>query len=143
MSATTTSHAKATQLAKDVLRMTTAAGSGHPSSALSIMHIVITLMHEVMRWDPADPWHPGNDRLVLSAGHAVPAVYAAYADLGGVVGRDRQSARTLTRADLASLREADSPLDGHPNPAEGFPFFDVATGSLALQCRKSEKFADC
>ncbi len=123
-------HEKAIELGKDVLRMTTAAGSGHPSSALSIMHIVVTLMHEVMRWDPADPWHAGNDRLVLSEGHAVPAVYAAYADLGGVVGGDRQTARTLTRADLASLREADSPLDGHPNPAEGFPFFDVATGSL-------------
>lgn len=110
--------------------MTTAAGSGHPSSALSIMHIVVTLMHDVMRWDPADPWNPANDRLVLSGGHAVPAVYAAYADLGGAVGRDRSSARALTKDDLATLREADSPLDGHPNPAEGFPFFDVATGSL-------------
>jgi len=123
-------NAKAIELGKDVLSMTTTAGSGHPSSGLSIMHMVVTLMHDVMRWDPADPWHPGNDRLVLSEGHAVPAVYAAYADLGGVVGRDRPSARTLTKADLASLREAESPLDGHPNPAEGFPFFDAATGSL-------------
>ena len=24
----------------------------------------------------------------------------------------------------------DSPLDGHPNPMEGVPFFDAATGSL-------------
>lgn len=123
-------HTKAIELGKDVIRMTTAAGSGHPSSGLSIMHIVITLMNDVMRWDPADPWNPGNDRLVLSEGHAVPAIYAVYADLGGAVGRDRQSARVLTKADLASLREADSPLDGHPNPAEGFPFFDAATGSL-------------
>ncbi|MBN2563537.1 MAG: transketolase [Phycisphaerae bacterium] len=123
-------NAKAIELNKDVLRMTTGAGSGHPSSGLSIMHIVVTLMHDVMRWDPADPWHAGNDRLVLSEGHAVPAIYAAYADLGGVVGRDRRSAKVLSKADLASLREADSPLDGHPNPAEGFPFFDAATGSL-------------
>ncbi len=123
-------NAKSIELGKDVIRMTTAAGSGHPSSSLSIMHLVTTLMHDVMRWDPADPWHPGNDRLVLSEGHAVPAVYAAYADLGGMVGRDRSSAKALTKADLATLREADSPLDGHPNPAEGFPFFDAATGSL-------------
>lgn len=123
-------HRKCIELGKEVLRMTTAAGSGHPSSALSISHVVVTLMHDVMRYDPADPWNPGNDRLVLSEGHAVPIVYAAYADLGGIVGKDRQSSRKLTTADLAALREADSPLDGHPNPAEGFPFFDAATGSL-------------
>ncbi|HKQ48692.1 MAG TPA: transketolase [Phycisphaerae bacterium] len=123
-------HAKAIELGKQVVRMTTAAGSGHPSSGLSIMHIVVTLMHEVMRWDPADPWDLGNDRLVLSEGHAVPAVYAAYADLGGVVGKDRRSARKLMPGDLNTLRETESPLDGHPNPAEGFPFFDAATGSL-------------
>src|SRR6476660_92884 len=32
--------------------------------------------------------------------------------------------------DLMTLREIDSPIDGHPNPALGFPFFDAATGSL-------------
>lgn len=123
-------HSKAIQLGKEVIRMTTASGSGHPSSALSIMHAVVTLMYDVMRWDPADPWNTASDRLVLSEGHAVPAVYAAYADLGGVVGKSPATSRRLTLADLASLRDTDSPLDGHPNPAEGFPFFDAATGSL-------------
>lgn len=123
-------HSKAIQLGKEVIRMTTASGSGHPSSALSIMHAVVTLMYDVMRWDPADPWNTASDRLVLSEGHAVPAVYAAYADLGGVVGKSPAASRRLTLADLASLRDTDSPLDGHPNPAEGFPFFDAATGSL-------------
>ncbi|MCD4699229.1 MAG: transketolase, partial [Phycisphaerae bacterium] len=32
--------------------------------------------------------------------------------------------------DALTLRAADSVLDGHPNPAIGFPFFDSATGSL-------------
>ncbi len=123
-------NAKAIELGKDVLRMTAASGSGHPSSGLAIMHIVVTLMQDVMRWDPADPWNPGNDRLVLSEGHAVPAVYAVYADMGGVVGNSPANARKLTKADLATLRETHSVLDGHPNPAEGFPFFDAATGSL-------------
>lgn len=122
--------AKAVELGKHVLRMTTAAGSGHPSSALSILHIVTTLMRRVMRFDPKDPWSAAADRLVLSEGHAVPAVYAVYADLGGVVGHDRASARALSLDDLKTLREQNSPLDGHPNPAEGFPFFDAATGSL-------------
>src|SRR5262249_6872027 len=40
--------------------------------------------------------------------------------------------RPLTTADLSHLRQLDSVLDGHPNPAEGMPFFDAATGSLGM-----------
>ncbi len=123
-------HAKAVELGKHVLRMTTQAGSGHPSSALALTHIVVELMYRRMRYDPADPWNPASDRLVLSIGHAVPIIYAAYADLGGAVGCDRSNARPLSVEDLSTLRELSSVLDGHPNPAEGFPFFDAATGSL-------------
>lgn len=124
------SHAKAVELGQHVLRMTTASGTGHPSSGLAIAHIVIELMYRTMRYDPADPWNPGNDRLVLSIGHAVPMVYAAYADLGGVVGLDKAHGKKLSLAEVNSLRAQNSVLDGHPNPAEGFPFFDAATGSL-------------
>jgi len=126
----TAAHAKAVELGKHVVRMTTAAGSGHPSTGLALSHIIVELMYKRMRYDLNDPWHRGNDRLVLSLGHAVPIVYAAYADLGGVVGKSRSYAHQLSVADLASLRELNSVLDGHPNPAEGFPFFDAATGSL-------------
>jgi transketolase len=121
---------KVIALGREVLRMTTAAGAGHPSSALSLAHIVAVLMYEKMRYDPADPWHADADRLVLSEGHAVPIIYAALADLGGVVGHARERATTLTSAELLNLRARASVLDGHPNPAEGFPFFDAATGSL-------------
>jgi len=122
--------AKAAELGKYVLQMTTAAGSGHPSTGLALTHILIELMYRQMRWDPADPWNPNSDRLVLSLGHSVPIIYAAYADLGGVVGKSPQEARPLRVKDLGTLREQNSVLDGHPNPAEGFPFFDAATGSL-------------
>jgi transketolase len=109
--------------------MTTQAGSGHPSTALSLVHLTTALMYRVMRYDPKNPWHPGSDRLVFSEGHAVPVAYAAYCDVGGVVGTaDRPS--ELSFDDALTLREADSVLDGHPNPAIGFPFFDAATGSL-------------
>lgn len=121
-------HLKAAELGKYAVHMATAAGSGHPSSALSIAHLVIELMYNRMRWDPADPWHASGDRLVLSEGHAVPIVYAALADLKAVVGKD--ACIPLTVAELNNLRARDSVLDGHPNPAEGLPFFDAATGSL-------------
>ncbi len=130
VSTTSAAHAKAIELCKHVLRMTTQSGSGHPSTAQAIAHIAVDLMYRKMRYDLSDPWNPNSDRLVLSIGHAVPMIYAAYADLGGVVGASQTDGRPLTVDDLASIRELNSVLDGHPNPAEGFPFFDAATGSL-------------
>ncbi|MCX5682672.1 MAG: transketolase [Planctomycetota bacterium] len=121
---------KAKELAQNVCRMTTAAGSGHPSSGTALAHITTVLMYHTMRYDPANPWNPLSDRLVLSEGHAVPVIYAAYADVGGVVGQDPASGRKLTVEDLWTLRDIHSVVDGHPNPAIGFPFFDAATGSL-------------
>ncbi len=121
---------KAAELGKLVVGMTAKAGSGHPSSALSLAHIVTYLMYRQMRYDLADPSNGNADRLVLSQGHAVPIIYAAYADLGGSVGKIGATRRPLTIADLDQLRTRNSVLDGHPNPGEGFPFFDAATGSL-------------
>ena len=122
-------HAKAIQLDHLVLDMCATAGSGHTTSGLSLGHLVTVLMYHTMRWSPDDPTYPTSDRLVLSEGHAVPIIYAAYADLGGVVGKEGER-RPLTKDDLKTLRANDSVLDGHPNPEEGFPFFDAATGSL-------------
>ncbi len=130
MSAASAIHGKAARIGELAIRMTSKAGSGHPSSGLSLAHIVAQLMYRQMAYDPADPWNPAADRLVLSEGHAVPIVYGAYADLGGAVGRSRGEARMLTVADVDGLRTRESELDGHPNPGEGFPFFDAATGSL-------------
>jgi transketolase len=122
-------NAKAIAIATLAVRATTAAGSGHPTTALSLAHLIITLMYHTMRWRPERPRDPGADRLVLSEGHAVPIVYAACADLG-VTFFPHGQARRMTVDDLMTLREVDSPIDGHPNPALGFPFFDAATGSL-------------
>jgi transketolase len=123
-------HVKAIELVKLSIEMTTAAGSGHPTSAASLAHIVTVLMYHHMRHDPADPSHPAADRLVLSEGHACPIIYAAAADLGMAVGRDRAAWRRMTREDALRFRDIRSEIDGHPNPAEGFPFFPAATGSL-------------
>jgi transketolase len=123
-------HAQAIEVGRLSLEMTAAAGSGHPTTALSIAHLVTVLMFDTMRWSPDYPDYPTSDRLVLSEGHAVPAVYAAAAKMGVMFGKDPAKRRKLTVEDLKSLRELKSALDGHPNPMEGFPFFDAATGSL-------------
>jgi len=122
-------HAKAIQLDHSCLEMCAGAGSGHPTTAMSLGHIVTVLLYHTMRWLPDHPRYPTSDRLVLSEGHAVPIIYAAFADIGAAVGKGNER-RPLTAADLADFRATDSYLDGHPNPMEGFPFFDAATGSL-------------
>ena len=65
-------HNIATQLRIDSVRSTSAAGSGHPTTCLSAAEIVATLFFGEMRFDPADPHNPDNDRFVLSKGHAAP-----------------------------------------------------------------------
>src|SRR5207248_4982310 len=80
-------------------------------------------------YDPQHPEDPRADRLVLSEGHSCPIIYAAGADLGLPITRGG-GRRPMTHDDALTLRSIDSAIDGHPNPAEGFPFFPAATGSL-------------
>ncbi len=122
-------HARAIKLDIMSLEMCAESGSGHPTSAMSIGHLISVLMYRTMRWLPSNPGCPTADRLVLSEGHAVPAVYAAMADIGATVEWNGEPI-ALNPEHLKTLREANSPLDGHPNPKEGVAFFDAATGSL-------------
>ena len=130
MSFDSTINAKAVELTKFSYEMTAEAGAGHPTTAASLAHIVTVLMYHHMRWEPANPAHPCSDRLVLSEGHAVPIIYAACADLGVMAGKGGEDWTPMSRELAMTLRAIGSPVDGHPNPAEGFPFFDAATGSL-------------
>ncbi len=123
-------HAQAIELDRLSLEMCAAAGSGHPSTAMSLGHLVTVLMFNTMRWSPDYPDYPTSDRLVLSEGHAAPIIYAACAKLGVAIGKDPENRRKMTVEDAMKLRDGASEIEGHPNPVEGFPFFDAATGSL-------------
>src|ERR1043166_8624307 len=70
-----------------------------------------------MHFDPKHPKNPGNDRFVLSKGHAAPLLYAAWAEAGHIPVEH-----------LLTLRRFDSDMEGHPTPR--LDFVDVATGSL-------------
>jgi transketolase len=107
----------ATRLRIESIRATTAAGSGHPTSAASAADLVAALFFAVMRLDSGDPRSPASDRFVLSKGHAAPLLYAVWSELG-----------VVPRKALTTLRALDSDLEGHPTPR--LPFVDVATGSL-------------
>jgi transketolase len=106
----------AKRLRREVLRMTTAAGSGHPTSCLSCAEIVAALFFHEMRWDPRDPALREVDRFVLSKGHAAPILWAVLSEAGAI------------DEDPLSLRRIDSTLEGHPTPRN--PWVKVATGSL-------------
>jgi transketolase len=108
---------RAARLREHSLRATTEAGSGHPTSCLSAADLVAALFFDVLRFDPHDPGNPRCDRFVLSKGHAAPLLYAAWADAG---------AFPVER--LLTLRQFDSPLEGHPTPQ--FAGTVAATGSL-------------
>ncbi|MBE6531401.1 MAG: transketolase [Ruminococcaceae bacterium] len=96
------------------------ASSGHPGGSLSIADIITYLYFEEMNIDPKNPKMPDRDRLVLSKGHTAPALYAALAEKG-----------YFDKADIKTLRQADSYLQGHPD-MKGTPGVDMSTGSLGL-----------
>ncbi|MGC8969965.1 MAG: transketolase [Conexivisphaera sp.] len=101
-----------------VIATTTAAGSGHPGGSLSIKEVLSVLLFRVMRHDPRNPAWPMRDRLVLSKGHAAPALYAALA-LAGYIDRE----------ELYGLRRLGSRLGGHPDYDPGIAV-EASTGAL-------------
>lgn len=107
------------RLSRQIIEMTTRAGSGHPSSSLSCIDIMVALYFGgIMRYDPKQPEWPDRDRFILSKGHAAPALYAVLAEAG------------YFDADLlGALRQLGSPLQGHPN-MRVLAGVEASTGSL-------------
>jgi len=125
---------KALTLRRHIIRMTTEAGSGHPSSSLSAVEVVTALYFGgFMHYEPTRPDWPDRDRFIMSKGHAVPVQYAAMAEAG-----------YFDVDQLLTLRKLGSPLEGHPN-RKRLPGIEASTGSLgqglsigigyALACR--------
>lgn len=110
---------KAYKMRVESLQMTTQAGSGHPTSALSAADIVAALFFYAMRFDPENIKNPNNDHFILSKGHAVPILYAAWKELG-----------QLTQDELLTYRRFGSPLEGHPTAR--LEYVEAATGSLGI-----------
>ena len=101
-----------------IIRMLTHAGSGHPGGSLSVIDVLVSIMFGRLRHDPKRPDWPDRDRVVLSKGHAVPALYTVMAKAGYV-----------PETQLITLRKLGSPLQGHPDRTM-LPGIEAATGSL-------------
>lgn len=106
----------ARQIRQDVIRMTYHAGSGHPGGNLSVADLITALVFHELRLDPEHPDWPDRDRLVLSKGHAAPALYSALAHRG-----------FFDPSSLLTLREIGSPLQGTVDRRK-LPGVEASTG---------------
>lgn len=108
----------AKEIRRDIVRMTNAAGSGHPGGSLSSVEILTALYFNVMKNDPKNPNFEGRDRFILSKGHACPVLYSAMARRG-----------YFPVEELMSLRKLGSRLQGHPDRKK-LTGLEISCGSL-------------
>ena len=69
----------ANQIRRETLRCMNSQGSGHVGGSLSIADLLSVLYTSHMKVDANSPKMPDRDQLVLSKGHAGPALYATLA----------------------------------------------------------------
>ena len=108
----------AAQVRMDALKMIYAASSGHPGSSFSCVDILVTLYFDgFLAFNPKNPHWEGRDYLVMSKGHAAPALYAILGELG-----------FFEKEEFFRLRQVDALLQGHPETF--IPGVEVASGPL-------------
>ena len=111
----------ASQVRRDIIRQTARAASGHPGGSLGCTDLLVALYFELMHVRPDDfqMSGAGEDVFFLSNGHISPVWYSVLARRG-----------YFPVEELATFRNIDSRLQGHPTTHEGLPGVRVASGSL-------------
>ncbi|QKJ87943.1 Transketolase [Paramixta manurensis] len=110
------------ELARDIrvetLKALTHLGFGHYGGSMSVVETLAVLYGDIMRIDPGDPDWAERDYLVLSKGHAGPALYSTLAIKG-----------YFPREQLLTLNENGTRLPSHPDRLKTRGV-DATTGSL-------------
>ena len=110
----------ASQVRRDIVRMVHACQSGHPGGSLGCADYFVALYFEVMDYKtPFSMEGKDEDMFFLSNGHISPVWYSVLARAG-----------FFDVPELATFRQIDSRLQGHPATEEGLPGIRVASGSL-------------
>ncbi len=111
----------AQQVRRDILRMTTAAKSGHPGGSLGTADWFVAMQFNLMEHDPAKftMEGAGQDMLFVSQGHITPVIYSTMARRG-----------YFPVSELATFRKFGTRLQGHPSTEHGLPGIRMASGSL-------------
>ena len=108
----------AARVRADVVGMSQQAGTAHLASSLSCVDLLVAAYGAVLRIDPRRPVDPDRDRLILSKGHAVSALYAVLARTGFFPAKD-----------LEKFNVDGGHLPEQPSPGCA-PGVEWATGSL-------------
>lgn len=106
------------EVRRDIVKMTAAAGSGHPGGSLSSVELLVGLYFAKMQHDPKRLDWADRDRFILSKGHAAPVLYSVLARSG-----------YFPVDELLTLRKLGSRLQGHPHMLT-LPGLDNSSGSL-------------
>lgn len=111
----------ASQVRRDIIRMTNRAASGHPGGSLGSTDFLVALYFNILEYDPRNFTMDGKgeDIFFLSIGHISPLLYSVLARSGH-----------FDTEELNTFRFINSRLQGHPATEEGLPGIRIATGSL-------------
>lgn len=108
----------AARVRRDVLAMLQHRGYGHVGGSLSLVELMADLYTKQLKHDPANPKWEERDRIVLSKGHAGPAMYSVLAERG-----------FFPKAWLMTLNDGGTNLPSHTDRLKT-PGVDATTGSL-------------
>jgi len=112
---------RSSQVRRDIVRMVHSCSSGHPGGSLGCADFFVALYGEMMHYNAKkfDMDGKGEDLFFLSNGHISPVWYSTLARYG-----------YFPIEELATFRQIDSRLQGHPTTAEHLPGVRMASGSL-------------
>ncbi|MEG1535936.1 MAG: transketolase [Clostridia bacterium] len=115
---------KAQDIRKITIEMIGRLGVGHVGGCLSVIDALTVLYYDIMRVDSQSPQDPDRDRVVMSKGHAGPALYSVLAEKG-----------YFPMSEIATLNQPNTNLPSHcdMNKTVGI---DMTAGSLGqgLSC---------
>ncbi|MDR3111578.1 MAG: transketolase [Elusimicrobiota bacterium] len=104
---------------KDIIKMITIAGSGHPGGSLSAVELMVSLYFNHINLNSKNYKDENRDYFVLSKGHVCPVLYAVLSQIG-----------CFDNNELWTLRKSGSRLQGHPASDKELPGIEISTGSL-------------
>lgn len=108
------------QVRRDIVRMVHACQSGHPGGSLGCTEFFVALYFKFMKHNPSfNMSGQGEDLFFLSNGHISPVWYATLARAG-----------YFDAKELATFRQINSRVQGHPATHEDLPGIRIASGSL-------------
>jgi transketolase len=109
---------KATEIRKEIVRITYTCGGTHIGGSLSQTDLIVALYYKFLKLDPKNPEWEERDRFILSKGHGGVGHAAVLADVG-----------FFPRSDLDDFNKTGSPFGMHLDRLK-VRGVDASTGSL-------------